>query len=357
MADLYTLPRREAYLVEMLDRDDRLLGTLDGVEGGTLDWSIYQTIRTTGVLDMTATSQQIDWLTTRLRITYRMETAEGTLSWPLGVYLPAVPQRQHSATSVSGPVQLFDKLLILREDSYGESVTIAAGASITGTVDDLITATGETNRYIEPDLAVLRNPMTFEPGTTRLQIINALLEAAGYSALWCDGWGQYRAERYRPPAQRGLAWEFASGEASIHSPAFTLDDDYFSVPNRWTLVSRTDGDTPALTSTRTLDALQPTSRFTQANRGRWISRVDIDVEAASQSVLDAMCERRLLDAAAVTRSVTISHAMLPLQLNQRVTFADTSTELVELGNATITQTTIPLTPGGLMRTTLRGVTG
>ena len=166
-----------------------------------------------------------------------------------------------------------------------------------------------------------------------------------------------RAEKYRPPAQRGLAWEFASGEASIHSPSFTLDDDYFSVPNRWTLVSRTDGDTPALTSTRTLDALQPTSRFTQANRGRWISRVDIDVEAASQAVLDAMCERRLLDAAAVTRSVTISHAMLPLQLNQRVTFVDGSTELVDLGSATITQATIPLTPGNLMRTTLRGVTG
>lgn len=353
----WTGPREERYEVEILDRSDRVLGTLDGVEGGSLEQSIYNTIRGTGTLDLTATAQTVDWLNVRLRITYHMTTPHGETRWPLGVYLPATPQRIHSATSVGMTARLYDKLLILHEDSYGESVTIPAGASIAGAVDDLITATGELNRYVEPDAATLRAAMTFEPGTTRLQVINALLDAGGYSALWCDGHGQYRAEKYVPPMQRGLAWAFTSGEAAIHTPSFLVDEDYFSVPNRWTLIGRAEGDVPALVSTRTLDALLPGSRFTHAARGRWISRVDEGVEASSQTVLDGMCERRLLAAANITRSVEIDHAMLPLLLNARVSFVDASTVPVDLAAATVTQMTIPLTPGGLVRSTLRGVIG
>lgn len=352
-----SLPREESYSYDLLDRSDRLIGTLDGVEGGVIEQSIYSTIRTGGRLDLTLTEQarSIDWLNVRIRPTIAVTTARGVQSWPLGVFIPAAPTRQHGDTAVAMPVELYDKLLILHEDTYQVSKSVAAGALVESNVSDVITATGEYNVNIESSGVTLRNAMVFGPGTSRLQVCNALLEAAGYGSLWVDGAGQFRAERYVPPMQRGLAHEFASGEASIHTPDFTWDEDYFSVPNRMTLIARTDGDTAALTSTRTLDTLLPGSRFTYAARGRWLSRVETDVEAASQAVLDAMCERKLLAAADVTRTVEISHGMIPLALNARVTFADDSTVPVSLGSATVTQQRITLTPGALAVTTLRGV--
>lgn len=350
----YTAPRTEWVDFEILDNDELLLGTLDRVTGGNLEWSTQATIRTGGRVELTAPQKGgIDWLKVRIRITYRMRVGDDEASWPLGVYLPATPAAKHSSTSTDLPVELYDKLLILHEDAYPESIGFPDGTVVSTTVDQLITQTGEPNRWIEPGSETLRNPMVFEPGTTRLQVINALLDSAGYGALWCDGAGQFRAEKYRPPAARPLAWTFAPGQRAVHVDEVDVDADYFAVPNRLVLIARSDGDRAPLTSTRTLDQLLPDSMFTHANRGRWVTRVDSDVEASSQAVLDGLCERRLLGAVDITRTARIRHAMLPLGLGDRIQIDG----VPQISEAVITQMTLPLTAGGLCQSTLRGISG
>src|SRR5699024_6814429 len=109
------------------------------------------------------------------------------------------------------------------------SYTAPAGASVVGVVRDLIAEAGESTAAIGDDSATLTSAMMWEAGTTRLRIINDLLDAAGFFSLWVDHAGQYRVTRYVPPAQRPPMYEavapFEAGPSSVMSPEFTVDRD------------------------------------------------------------------------------------------------------------------------------------
>lgn len=347
------MSRVETYSYELLNRREESLGPLDGVTGGTLDSSIYEAIRTVGRIVYHGAPR--DWLTSRIRITYAATEDGQTRSWPLGVYLPAAPQRVHGDGDVTTPLSLYDKLLILHEDRFGTTYTVPGGANAVDHCLDVVRGSGETNVVIPANPATVRNDLVFDPGTSRLQVVNAVLDAIGYTSLWCDGNGQYRAEPYTEPMARPLALDLTSGAKAVHLPSFDVSNNTAEVPNRLTLISRTDGDAPALVSTLSLDEVAPDHPLTIAKRGRVVSRVDQDVEAASQAALDALCRRRLLTAANLSQTLEVRHAMAPLTLNDRVRFRDdASGELVE-AMCTLVKQTIELTPGVLVRSTLRGV--
>ena len=347
------MTRVEVYSFELLNRREEALGPLDRIKGGTLDYSIYDAIRSGGKLAYHGPA--LDWLAHRIRITYTATEAGQTWSHPLGVFLPAAPQRIHGDGDVATPLSLYDKLLILHEDCFGTTTTVPAGANAVDHCLSVVRGSGETNVVIPASPATVRNDLIFEPGTSRLQVVNAVLDSIGYTSLWCDGNGQYRAEPYREPMARPLALELVSGANATHQASFGVTSNSADIPNRLTLIARTDGDTPALTRTLTLDEIAPDHPLTIARRGRVVARVEQDVEAASQTALDGLCRRRLLAAAQISQTIEISHAMAPLTLNDRVRFRDdTSGQLVDQ-MCTLTRQTITLTPGELVRSTLRGV--
>ena len=345
----------EHFSYTLLDNEENVIGPLDGIsEGGEIKRSIFTTIRTGG--QITYTGPALDWLLYRVKITLIRTYDDGT-QWiePLGLFIPGNAQKSHVDGYVSTPLELYDKLLILHEDAIEQTLTVPESAYVEDSVRAIIAATGETNVWIEPSGVLLRNALVFEAGTSRLEIVNTVLEAGGYMAVYCDGNGQYRAEVSRAPQSRPEAHRFVAGANSMHLATFDREQDFFTVPNKLILISRTDGDVPALVSTRTLDQLAPESPLTRANRGRWVTQVEHDVEAASQAILDSICERRLLSSANVGQQVVIAHAHLPVYLNNRVFFSnDTSGELVEL-SATITKQDFVLTPGELVTSTLRGI--
>ena len=216
---------------------------------------------------------------------------------------------------------------------------------MTDAVHDILASTGETNLAITSDTTRLPSGLVWEPGTSKLTIINDLLASVGYSALWCDFTGAYRVSPYTLPSARPLAHTFSENERSIHSPEWAREHEAL-IPNKIVCISQETSDTPAMRSVALNE--DPASPYSFQSQGVWVAETHTGIEAATQAVLDATAQRYLSSALS---SATVQRSMLttPIELASAVISGDGKREVVE--NIDIT-----LTPASLMRITTREAT-
>ncbi|MGU3424036.1 hypothetical protein ACLBWV_03800 [Microbacterium paraoxydans] len=298
---------------ELLDSEDRPLGTLDGVTGGSGEIVAQSALGGSGSLDIDH-RQDIDWMRHRVRALF----TAGDSSWPMGTYLLSSPTENHTEVGVSYSVGLLTKMNVPNEDTVEGRYTLPAGTAIIPTVVALIESTGEKRIAATASAAALTSGLTWEAGASKLTIINDLLQAAGYWSLWCDGSGLFRVEPYVDPASRPVAFEFEHGEKSLHFPDWNREQDHTSVPNRFVAVGQGDEEAPPLVGVATNE--NPDSPYSFQQRGRWITATEEGVEAASQAVIDQYAARKLIDAMTPVSRLAVTHAMLALDPNDLVAF-------------------------------------
>lgn len=343
--------RDESWRWDILTLKEAPAGTLDGVEAGTLEFNVNSTIRGGGTLTWSGADEP-DWSQVLLQPWYVLRTAEMEISWPRGVFIPAAPVDAHNDTGKTVEVELYDKLLILEQDAVDATYTVAKGANVVAAIRAVISSAGQTRHSIDDNTQTLRSAMVWEAGTSKLRIVNDLLDSINYFSLWCDGYGVYQGNPYKAPSERPVARTFVDDEDSIYSPDFGHDRDLFNIPNKVIQVGRGDGDTPGLVATAT--NTNPKNPYSQPARGRWITHVDTDVEATSQTVLNNIAKRRLSELSQVASSLDFTHAHVPLELNDVVEFERRDRGLDF--TATVQSFSISTTPGDLMKTKIREVT-
>lgn len=361
-------PRVTDFRFELLDHDEHLIGALETVTGGSVDWVSRTAIHGGGTLDVAdPTSTAVDWLNVRIRpvIIYARADTPPIQERTLGVYLTAAPVESWTETGRTWSVELLDKLSILDRDIVtdvnGDPVTysVDTGVNVITTVRTLIEDTGETTQAILDHAAVLSSPLTWDLGTSRLKIVNDLLDAGNFTSLWTDAQGQFQTRPYVAPEDRAPVYSllapFVQGQTSLMAPAWSVDRDIYEVPNRYVAITSGSGDTPALTSVA--ENLDPNSPFSYANRGnQWITRVLTNAEAADQDSLDAIARRGLTATTSVAAVVTVSNAYLPdLLMNSVVWFSNTSADLSIL--CEVNKLTVPFDPLELCKTELLEVLG
>ena len=324
---------------------ESVAGRLDGVTGCRVEHNVNAQIRGGCSLSLRDVGQELDWSSVRFRPWVRVNN----LTWPLGVFLPASPSLSHDEFGSAWDIPCLDKTSILDQDVMTTSYSVPAGAVVTDQVAELIAGAGESSVAITPSTLTTRSPQTWEPGTSRLRIINDLLDGINYFSLWADRHGQYRAEPYRRPQDRSLAATFAAGEAAIHSPRWSRAQDIAGVPNRTVLIVEGDEDTPGMTATA--DNTDPASPYSIPSRGRVVARTYTGVEAADQPTLDAMAARYLADASTPSATLEVQHASVPLDGNDVVRFASAGVDTL----AVVEGWQVDLTPGSLMTGTWREV--
>ena len=315
--------RAEGFRYELLDRFDNPLGDLSTVLSCRISGSIFNTIKTGGLLELVETGE-INYYSNRVRPVYRLYTSQGWVEWPLGVFLLASPSRLTDGKSVQRRIEMYDKLLVLAQDKIEASYTIAAGTRATVAARTIIQEAGETRINITPSDEELQSANSWPPGTTRLQIVNDLLSSINYFSLYADGNGNYRGEPYVPPGQRAPVWEFADNQEGLYLPGVGVDADYFNVPNK-VILTVSNPDDALLVSIVTNE--DTTSPFSYQSRGRWITDYRQEEDATSQAVLDAKAARILAESMQVTEAVSYDHAWLPIGLNDAVKFTNRRLEL------------------------------
>lgn len=318
---------------ELLTRDRAHAGVLSVEHGsGTLRESIYTDIRTGGSLSTRDTA--VDWDQYLIRPILTVNGVEHVLA----TLIPAVATVRTTASARLTPITLYDRSLILRQAKTITSFTAPAGAAPTDLVVEILrNRIGETTWAVTPSTERLSAPMVWEPLTPWVRIINDLLDAINYFALWADEAGTFTAAPYVPPADRPEVHSFVDDATGTYLPEFDRERDTFEVPNRITLVARPVNDTtPALTATaRNMDHRSP---FSYPSRGRWIDDGEMNVEATSQSVLDALAARRLAEASTVAGRTQFTHAWLPLPLHAAARFINDRTGQEARGTVTEKET-------------------
>jgi hypothetical protein len=298
---------------ELLDSEDRPLGALDGVTGGSAEIVAQSTLGGSGSLALDH-RRDVDWLSHRVQATF----SDGVRPWAVGTYLLSSPTENHSEVGVSYSVGLLTKMNVISEDTVEQRFTLPEGTTVVPAVVALIESTGETRIAVTASEAALTSGLTWEAGTSKLTIINDLLQAAGYWSLWCDGSGLFRVEPYIDPASRPVSFEFEHGETSVHFPDWAREQDLSSVPNRFVAVGQGDETAAPLAGVATNE--DPNSPYSYQARGRWITATEEGVEATSQTVIDQYAARKLADAMSPVSRLTVAHAMLPLNPNDLVAF-------------------------------------
>ncbi|MDO5050005.1 MAG: hypothetical protein Q4D87_09015 [Actinomycetaceae bacterium] len=338
--------RRPDWVFTLLDEADRPLKRLRTVSAWSLDLNPLAQLGDSGSLTLLVGVEGVDFMRHRVKVSYD-PGVEGVDPWGLGVFLFAEPGLDRQETHSTTRVGLVSKLAVLDDDKLEESYTVPKGANIVQTVLALVESTGETRVTVTASGEYVREPIVFDAGESKLAIVNQLLDAVGYWGITVDGEGVLTSSPYVPPAERPVKWEFVEGEHATHSGEWSREQDLTGVPNR--VVCRTAGtdEEPALVGVALNE--DPVSRFSFQARGRWVTRV-YDVEATSQAQINAMAQRRLLEAGSPVATVSVEHAVLPLRPRDLVVLESSPLRV----RATVQKLSV-VSPGFLMSSELREV--
>lgn len=372
--DLLYGDRTTSYRWEVLEHSnaiDQLVGVLDGVSEGSLDWTQNTSVKGRGkvqVVDLSSASAgmmriaELELESVRLR---PVCIIEGLPETPLGVFLVSAATEQWEDTGRVWSLELLDRCTVPAQDLVAESYAVAAGALILQTVKTILASSNEFISIDQSDTKATSSGMAWESGTSKLKIINELLDVAGYNALWIDGYGNFQVTPRVLPAQRSLTYdtlgvprELRDGDLSIYEPDWSRERDSFEVPNKVVAVQAAGGnDTAALIGSWTnTDADSP---YSYASRGRWITYVldSVECPAGTTAEITAFLQKRaqttLVQMSAVQAQVKISHLPIPVRVGDVIRFSHK--KAVVDSRHVITNLSLDTTPLGLMKSTLQEV--
>ena len=338
--------RKAAYTVTLLDWADRVVRRLDGVTGGNVTLSNSTRLRASGSLNLTEACGHIDWMSQRVRIEY---TANG-VSWGLGVFLLSAPTRSYGEAGSTWSVDLSSPLAVPDADCVDSTFTVKAGSNLVGMAADVLYESGLERLSVTPSSAVATSDMIFDPGKSKLTIVNELLGAAGYWSAHPDGAGQVHLDPYTRPAARAVVYDFREGARAIHVPEWERELDAAAVPNKVVLVSQGSADKAGLVGVAVNE--DPSSPYSYPSRGRWVVETRTGVEAADQESITAQARRRLIDVSTPSAAITLQHMPVPIQPNQVVGF----TSQGHAAKGVVKEIEYTLDPTALVKTKLLEVT-
>lgn len=308
--------RSPRWVVDLLDRTEEPSDTLTGVLGGSVRIARYTRLGGHADVRLNATDHaKINYFSDRIRITYD-PGSPGLPSIPMGVYVFDSPSDFYGYTT-EHKCGLLPKTAIIDRDSVTNTYSLAKGSAIIPEVVALIESTGESSIAVTDSDATTSVDLAFDAGESKLTIINELLAAANYSALWVDGSGQFRVEPYVEPSKRPIKYVFEPGKASIHKPVWSRSQDILSVPNRVVVLSPGTGEDPPIIGVA--ENTDPDSPYSIPNRGV-ISRQEQVSDMADANAATSHAEMLLHEGMTPVATLEVEHAIVPLEPGDLVRF-------------------------------------
>jgi hypothetical protein len=284
---------------------------------------------------------------------------------PWGMFLVSAASEEWKDTGRVWNLELLDRATVPSQDKVDQSYAVAAGTPILKQVRNLLATTGEHLAIDETSTLATSTGMVWEAGTSKLSIINDLLDVAGYNSLWVDGFGNFQATPRILPANRsvmyealGVPRELRDGQQAIYKPQWTRDRDSFEVPNKVIAVQSAPGEgAAAIIGTWTNQ--DSNSPYSYQARGRWIPYVldSVECPAGTAAEILAFLQKRaqttLVQMSAVQAQVKAEHLPIPVRVSDVIRFSNTKAAVDS--RHVITNLELDTTPTGLMKSTLQEV--
>lgn len=362
---------------ELLDADEKKKKDLTTVTGGEVSMKSLSTIKRTARFTMVE-DNDVNYLSDRIAPFVRLrlppgrvlaqwsnflspiqtidkdelvQTPSGWAEFPLGIFLLSAPTRTDDDNAVIRDIQGYDKLLILDDDKFIDRYVITAGTNYRDAISDIIQSAGDTKINIEQTDKTLDKDREFEPGTSKLDAINALLALINYDSLYVDVHGYFCSRSYQSPTQRAAEYTYTDNALSVTLPGVEEEFPINDVPNQFIAVRSNSEDEP-LYSSYTND--NPDSPVSTVNRGRTITRKDEVEDIADQEALDGYVQRIADEATRLYGKVSFETGPMPFHDHDDILQFDYS-RLGISRKYIETSWTLPLEAGATMKHEVRRV--
>lgn len=346
---------------------DQLVGTLDGVSDGSLIWTQNAAVKGGGkaqVVDLSVANPGMLRIADLKLESVRLRPVcviEGLPENPLGIFLVSAAREDWEDTGRVYSLELLDKCTVPSQDVVDQSYAVAAGTLILAQVKTILASSNEFIAVDASNTLTTSSGMVWEAGTSKLKIINDLLDVAGYNSLWMDGMGNFQATPRVLPANRsilyevlGIPRELVDGQQGIYRPQWELDRDSFDVPNKVIAIQAAGGeDVAALVGQWT--NTDPSSPYSYIARGRWVPHVLDSVETPegtdpeTVAFLQNRARATLVQMSAVQATVKVEHLPIPVRVSDVLRFANTKAGVD--GRHVITRIQLDTHPLGMMSST------
>jgi hypothetical protein len=257
---------------------------------------------------------EIDYLSDRIKPFMQVRMPDGGwIEYALGEFLLSTPVRSDDTNgTIIRDVEAYDGLIVLDEDKFIRRWFIDVGEKYTDAVKAILESAGITRYAIEDvpsgQVATLGVAIEFPTGMTKLEAVNELLQAIGYTSLWCDSDGYYVASPYVTPDRRSIDYEYADDEISVLVNGMEEEVDLFSVPNIW-IVAQSNAEKDAL-RTKFTNRTQ-TSPTSVNRRNRNIVSYEEVSDIASLDHLNTYTRRIASEASQVYGKLKFETALMP----------------------------------------------
>lgn len=238
-----------------------------------------------------------DCLAVFLKISY----GDGTsVTEQIGLYVPLPSPHTHAETEEEIEVEARDLTWLLSVDTTSDSYTVAVGTSYVGAVRTLLDAADLTRHNISSDGdRTTTTDISWGPGTSKLEIVNHLLQGCEHHPLSTDRTGRLVSAKVGDLTTTEPAATYGAGSVV---GTVRHDPDTTTLCNHVVVVKDNPGEAP-LVATLTND--NPASPTSTVALGVTISRVVRDPYLADQAAADALARKVLEEGSAVYNVMTL----------------------------------------------------
>ncbi len=214
--------------------------------------------------------------------------------------------------TASYDVECYDLTVILKEDAFTTRYFIASGTAYLTAVQNILVSAGIEHVIVTKDSAVkIAIDREWDIGTSKLDIINTLLEEINYNPIYCDARGYMVVSPYIEPTSTNVTYEYAADELSVIAAEMSSTQDFYNVPNVFIATSQNPDSKQDYRSVYIND--NPVSPTSTVQRGRTIvSRVYQLDSVASQAELDAYIKKQAFDASQIYEEIQFTTALMPI---------------------------------------------
>lgn len=207
-------------------------------------------------------------------------------------------------------ITAYDLTYLAKLSKIEDRILIPKGTLYTDAIRDQIVTSGITNFIVEPKAdTLLSDRSDWEPGTSRLTIINDLLSEINYNSLWMDLAGTVRGTPYRAASSKNINIEYRNNQYSLLYPEDSSTVDIFDRPNVFIAVVE-NPDLPGNMRAVSVND-DPSIDFSTVNRGRIAEYEKLD-NIASQAELQAYVDNKKLKSLMATQEIEFSTAANPI---------------------------------------------
>lgn len=312
-------------------------------DGGQLTESLFTSLRVSGQLPFRSLP---DLGNDMVRIFITVEDADGaTHSEALATMFPTSPKRTKTLRGDVGSVDLYSTLYLLQARKTREPLTLPAGTVAVSYASSLAVTCG-LPVVADASAAALNVAKSYDALTSYLEIVNDLLEFAGFAGATVDGMGNVVMRKYVNPSKLAPTYEWTDGAECVYQEGVEYEYDTWGAPNAYTCIS-SPADGAPLVATATND--DPGSAISTVTRGYVVDAGETVSDIEDAAALAALAERRLADATSNVESITIRHLWAPFDLGAvlRITQGVESWQMASCSRET------ELRPAGACTTRLR----